>query len=163
MLFKGALKDLMEEVQGESLSTLFQDKQVLARGMIHHQLQPPKALLDNLQDSTNETSSQDIIVENNIASKESEITMEDVLASKMLANEDQCLGKSRYEILQTMDACEDHQEIESENVAESICDLENHRDTQLLDASLLKEQGIECYVIQDNDILGEYSSLLQEV
>lgn len=43
--FEGALKDLMEEVQMESLPKKFQDK-LVASSMIHHQLHPPRILLE---------------------------------------------------------------------------------------------------------------------
>lgn len=68
MLFEEALKDLMEEVQEESFPKLFQDKQVAARGMIHYQLRPLDALLDELQaDSTIQLDDQCVAVSDSFA------------------------------------------------------------------------------------------------
>lgn len=164
ILFKKVLKDLMEEVQEDSLLTLFQDKRVAARGMILHQRRPPEALLDDLQgDSANETSNQDVIVEGNIAPKEFEITMENVQVTKMIGGEDQCLETLRHEVLQTMDAWDDHQEITSGNILEGKCYLEDHLDSLPPNASPFQEQANKHLPpIQEQIVLGEHSSLLQK-
>lgn len=127
--------------------------------MIHHQIRPLEVLLEEWPaNSMVQLDDQCVTMSDSftyLVSKEVEEAVEDIKLTKIMESEDQCLETSSHEILQTIDTCEDHQEIEKENVVEGIGDLKVYR---TFDAFPFQGQRSNSHTLQEEVTLDEDSN-----